>query len=68
MYDCEISGNSEQAVLLLSPLREVSSYNISEVTVIINRTSITGNGAGVQQVSRSGFSWCRWFASVPDEI
>ena len=53
VYDSEISGNREQAVLLMSPLREISSYNISEVTVIINRTSITDNGAGIEQVSRS---------------
>ena len=53
MYDCTISGNREQAVLLHSPLREVTSHNISEVTVIINRTTIDGNGAGIEQVSRS---------------
>ena len=52
IYDSEISGNREEAVFYLSPLREDVSHNISEVTTVINRTRIDNNGAGIRQFSR----------------
>ncbi|XP_037072320.1 LOW QUALITY PROTEIN: protein bark beetle-like [Pollicipes pollicipes] len=52
LYDSEISGSREEAVFLLSPYREDVSRNISELTVVINRTRIDNNGAGVRQFAR----------------
>merc|ERR1719259_632447 len=49
---CNISDNTAQAILALSPYRVVhDNHDIGEYTVMLNNTNITGNGRGMEQHS-----------------
>lgn len=52
LVNCEISHNTEEAILVNAPYWDVYSSNISEITFMINNSLITDNGRGIHQFSR----------------
>ncbi|CAG5108295.1 Similar to bark: Protein bark beetle (Drosophila melanogaster) [Cotesia congregata] len=52
LVNCEISHNQDEAIYVHSPLWNVLTSNISEITIHINNTLITDNGRGIVQFSR----------------
>lgn len=50
--NCEISHNMHEAIFVHSPYWDLHRSNLSEVTIMLNKTLITDNGKGVYQFSR----------------
>ncbi|VEN48816.1 unnamed protein product [Callosobruchus maculatus] len=50
--NCDISHNQQEAVFVHSPNWDLHKSNLSEVTIMFNKTSITNNGRGIFQFSR----------------
>ncbi|KAJ8919535.1 hypothetical protein NQ315_002156 [Exocentrus adspersus] len=50
--NCEISHNLQEAVFVHSPYWDLHRSNISEITIMLNKTTIAYNGKGFYQFSR----------------
>lgn len=50
--NCEISHNEHEAIFVHSPNWDLHKSNLSEVTVMLNKTLITDNGKGIYHFSR----------------
>ncbi|KAJ8986059.1 hypothetical protein NQ317_003352 [Molorchus minor] len=50
--NCEITHNLHEAVFVHSPFWDLHSSNLSEVTIMLNKTMIADNGRGFYQFSR----------------
>jgi hypothetical protein len=56
---CEISFNQGEAFHVFAPYREIYQSNISEVTFMINSSSITDNAKAIFQYSKYVDYYCR---------
>ncbi|XP_037882246.1 protein bark beetle isoform X1 [Glossina fuscipes] len=52
IVNSEISGNRMEAILIKSPFWDVTSSNLSEITLHVNSSIITQNGYGVRHISK----------------
>lgn len=52
MKNCEVNYNREEAVFIHAPFWDVHVSNLSEITLHINRSSVSDNGRGIRQFSK----------------